>query len=166
MKKTGLIVCLTILVMVLAAPVFADSVEGSKFMNYLSQSEETWLEGLTGVDLTYIGQDVTIPFGDDIAPGWLYAAVMYDFTSASRRNPNAWAIRDDGDSILQLTDSRLPGKPFAHISWFGTTDSINEAAAANDDPGTASVPEPLTALLVGFGLVGWAGVRSIRRRFR
>lgn len=86
---------------------------------------------------------------------WVYAVVKVDGP-----NDYSYLFWDNqaagGNDVLTTPEpGQLPynmGNPalgISHITWFTTT--------------TVSIPEPLTLLLLGFGLMGLAGVKRFRK---
>jgi hypothetical protein len=112
-------------------------------------TEGNWLAGLLGFAVPFISKDEDDNPLDEIPVAWAYAVLKYGNGQASPNNPDHWAIKDDGDFILEMGDisGLLIGTRLSHVSYFG-------------EP----IPEPATMLLLGSGLIGLVGVA--RKRFK
>jgi hypothetical protein len=91
---------------------------------------------------------------------FISASPLYVLVKDGNANP-AWYL-------FELNATGAPswdGKADLDFSgfWLGTTGSISHVALYGDSNGTTLVPEPLTLLLLGFGLVGLAGARRFRK---
>ena len=122
-------------------------------------SEEKWLEGVLGKTYNdptiffisknesyFAGKDLTSLDGWDPGFSWVYAVVKYDGLHA--------AFADEGDNLLTIPGTQGPYTGvfrygISHVTFFG-------------DSTTVLIPEPVTMLLLGLGLLG-LGI-AVRRR--
>lgn len=169
MKKIHLLVFLFLIGLALAPQVKADMMvididppDSDTNPQWVTPSnpatEEVWVEGLLGVgiDITYLGKDEDNIWNDgvwnegDPSSDWTIAVLKYGVGKPSISNPDHWAIRDDGDHIVDFGD--IAGLPpldsLSHVTYFGSS---------------AHAPEPATMLLFGTGL---AGLGVFRRKLK
>jgi len=146
MKKILLMSLLAFVFAFSAIPAVADSLvpSGFGFSNpddFTANSvakEEQWLEGLLGgLNVEYLSKDEDSNPLDNVPSGWIYAILKYGNGNTVY---NHYAIIDDGDGILKLSDVNLSRQGLSHVTYF------------------AAVPEPSILILLGTGLLGIVGI--------